>query len=166
MTDAGPCPSCGYRNPLGSNFCSSCGAQLGSVSGHETEAIEPTISTPVVAADGPGEVPSGIGMLIVRQGAKRGSRIALDADRVTIGRHPDSDIFLDDITVSRRHAEILRTDVGHEAVDAGSLNGTYINRELIERAQLVDGDELRVGKFKLVYVALGDDADHDLPSAP
>ena len=161
MTDAGPCPSCSYRNPLGSNFCSSCGAQLGQITEHKTEAIEPTISTPIVGGDASGEVPSGVGMLIVRQGSKRGSRMALDTDRVTIGRHPDSDIFLDDITVSRRHAEVIRTDDGHDVLDAGSLNGTYINKELIERATLADGDELQVGKFKLVYVALGHDADDD-----
>lgn len=85
--------------------------------------------------------------------------MALDTDRVTIGRHPESDIFLDDITVSRRHAEIIRTEAGHEVADAGSLNGTYVNRELVERARLSDGDQLQVGKFKLVYVALGDEAD-------
>lgn len=161
MSDAGPCPSCGYRNPLGSNFCSSCGSQLGSIDEHLTEAIEPTISTSVVDVDvdDPADVPDGIGMLIVRQGSKRGSRMALDTDRVTIGRHPDSDIFLDDITVSRRHAEVIRTPSGHDVTDAGSLNGTYINRELVERGSLTDGDELQVGKFKLVYVALGGAAD-------
>lgn len=158
MTDAGPCPTCGYRNPLGSNFCSSCGAQVGVAVDHKTEAIEPTISTPVVVAPRQG-VPSGIGMLIVRQGSKRGSRMALDTERVTIGRHPESDIFLDDITVSRRHADVVRTETGHEVADAGSLNGTYVNRNLVERAPLSDGDELQVGKFKLVYVALGDEAD-------
>jgi pSer/pThr/pTyr-binding forkhead associated (FHA) protein len=164
MSDAGPCPSCGYRNPLGSNFCSSCGAQLGSITEHHTEAIEPTVSTPVVNVADAGDVPGGVGMLIVRQGSKRGSRMALDTDRVTIGRHPESDIFLDDITVSRRHAEVIRTESGHDVIDAGSLNGTYINRELVERGTLADGDELQVGKFKLVYVALGDAADGTTPS--
>ena len=95
-------------------------------------------------------------MFVVREGPKRGSRISLDLDRVTIGRHPESDIFLDDITVSRRHAEIHRTVNGFDVSDAGSLNGTYVNRTLVERAQLQDGDELQVGKFKLVFVALGD----------
>lgn len=158
MTGAGECPACGYDNPLGSNFCSSCGAPMGAVVDHKTEAIEPTASTPVVT-DPAAEMPSGIGMLIVRQGSKRGSRMALDTERVAIGRHPESDIFLDDITVSRRHAEVVRTGSGHEVIDAGSLNGTYVNRNLIERAPLTDGDELQVGKFKLVYVALGDAAD-------
>lgn len=158
MTDASVCSSCGYDNPLGSNFCSSCGVQIGSAVHHQTEAIEPTASTPVVTDPG-GEMPGGIGMLIVRQGSKRGSRMALDTDRVAIGRHPESDIFLDDITVSRRHAEVVRTESGHEVIDAGSLNGTYVNRNLVERAALSDGDELQVGKFKLVYVALGDESD-------
>lgn len=161
MSDAGPCPSCSYRNPLGSNFCSSCGEQLGTITDHLTEAIEPTVSTPAIDFNGADEVPAGIGMLIVRQGSKRGSRMALDTDRVTIGRHPESDIFLDDITVSRRHAEVIRTESGHDVIDAGSLNGTYVNRELVERGSLADGDELQVGKFKLVYVALGDSADGD-----
>ncbi|MEZ5228448.1 MAG: FHA domain-containing protein [Acidimicrobiales bacterium] len=96
-------------------------------------------------------------MFVVRVGSKRGSRIALDADLITIGRHPDSDIFLDDITVSRRHAEVRRANGGFEVVDAGSLNGTYINKELIEQGPLSDGDELQVGKFKLVYLELGAD---------
>ena len=158
MSDAGPCPSCGYRNPLGSNFCSSCGASLGEVVDNKTEAIEPTVSTPIVPDDA-GAAPSGVGMLIVRQGAKRGSRMALDTELVTIGRHPDSEIFLDDITVSRRHAEIRRTANGHEVRDVGSLNGTYVNKSIVESATLRDGDELQVGKFKLVYVALGDEED-------
>jgi len=131
---------------------------MGPVADHKTEAIEPTANTPVVP-DAAEPVPSGVGMLIVRQGSKRGSRMALDTASVAIGRHPESDIFLDDITVSRRHAEVLRTETGHEVIDAGSLNGTYVNRNLVERSPLSDGDELQVGKFKLVYVALGDDAD-------
>ncbi len=147
------CPECGYENPLGANFCSSCGHKMFDRRSDTTEALDPTIDAPLVNEDG--EATQG-GMLVVRQGSKRGSRIALDADRIQIGRHPESDIFLDDITVSRRHAEVLRTATGFEVADVGSLNGTYINREIVERAPLSDGDELQVGKFKLVYVALGD----------
>lgn len=133
----------------------SCGRELlhGEVE-RTTESVEITANSPEVGAE---PAPATSGMLVVRQGSKRGSRITLDADKVTIGRHPDSDIFLDDITVSRRHAEIHRTPVGYDVVDAGSLNGTYINRALIERSPLTDGDELQVGKFKLVYVALEED---------
>lgn len=147
------CGSCGYDNPLGSNFCSSCGQPLKANRADDTEALDPTIDAPIVLDDRPANT----GMLVVRQGAKRGSRMALDADRIEIGRHPESDIFLDDVTVSRRHAEVLRNPSGHEVIDAGSLNGTYVNRELVERAALSDGDELQIGKFKLVYVALGGD---------
>lgn len=160
MSDAGPCPSCGYTNPLGSNFCSSCGATLSEVGEHHTEAIDPTLASPPDDEVAP-PTPPGIGMLIVRQGSKRGSRMALDSDRITIGRHPKSDIFLDDITVSRRHAEVRLTPDGHEVADVGSLNGTYVNRERVDQSLLADGDELQVGKFKLVYVALGDGVEAD-----
>jgi pSer/pThr/pTyr-binding forkhead associated (FHA) protein len=87
----------------------------------------------------------------VKRGSKAGSRFALDQDVTTAGRHPESDIFLDDITVSRHHAEVIRTSAGYEVRDAGSLNGTYLNRERIERSALGNGDELQVGKFKLVF---------------
>ncbi len=93
-------------------------------------------------------------MLVVRQGPKAGSKIALDSPQIQIGRHPESDIFLDDITVSRRHAEVLREPHGYDVVDVGSLNGTYVNRKRVDRAPLSDGDELQIGKFKLVYVAI------------
>jgi len=91
------------------------------------------------------------GMLVVLQGAKAGARIALDADLIKVGRHPESDIFLDDITVSRRHAEILRDSTTYRVCDVGSLNGTYVNRDLVDEAELVDGDEVRIGKYKLVF---------------
>ena len=93
-------------------------------------------------------------MFVVRQGPKRGSRIALDTDEVSIGRHPESDIFLDDVTVSRRHAVIRRVGNEFHVSDAGSLNGTYVNQSRVETATLADGDEVQIGKFKLVYLAL------------
>jgi pSer/pThr/pTyr-binding forkhead associated (FHA) protein len=96
-------------------------------------------------------IPVDLGMLIVKRGSKAGSRFALDQDVTTAGRHPESDIFLDDITVSQHHAEVIRTSAGYEVRDAGSLNGTYLNRERIERSALGNGDELQVGKFKLVF---------------
>jgi len=98
---------------------------------------------------------SGAAEFVVKRGEKAGSRFIVDAALVTIGRHPDSRIFLDDVTVSRRHAEV-RYDEGHYRVtDVGSLNGTYLNRERVEEARLTSGDELQVGKFKLVFL-LGD----------
>ncbi len=150
------CPQCGHRNPLGSRFCSSCGAALDDGGNHTTTM---TVSVPVDSAQVPAvdvdleELPSGVGMLVVTRGPNSGSRFALDEARVTAGRHPDSVIFLDDITVSRRHAEIRRVEGGYEVCDVGSLNGTYLNRERVETARLNDGDELQIGTFKLLFIA-------------
>ncbi len=90
-------------------------------------------------------------MVVVKRGPNARSKFVLEADVTRAGRHPDSDIFLDDITVSRRHAEIHRTANGYIVRDVGSLNGTYLNRERIEEAKLNNGDELQIGKFKLVF---------------
>jgi len=92
------------------------------------------------------------GLFVVRQGPKAGARYALDDDLVTLGRHPKSTIFLDDITVSRRHAEVHRSQAAYKVRDVGSLNGTYVNRRLVEEGQLSEGDEVQIGRFKLVFV--------------
>ncbi len=92
------------------------------------------------------------GLFIVNQGAKAGARYALDSDVVSLGRDPSSDIFLDDITVSRRHAEVERDGARYSIRDVGSLNGTYVNRRLTESGELSEGDEVQVGKFKLIFV--------------
>jgi pSer/pThr/pTyr-binding forkhead associated (FHA) protein len=99
-----------------------------------------------------GDVPAGSGLLVVKRGPNVGSRFALDPGKTTIGRHPDSDIFLDDVTVSRRHAEVHHDGSGFVVNDVGSLNGTYLNRERIEQADLHSGDELQIGKFRLVFL--------------
>ena len=91
------------------------------------------------------------GLLIVTRGPNLGARYALDAEHITIGRHPDSEIFLDDITVSRRHAELVHTGSAFRLRDASSLNGTYLNGRRIEDAAIDDGDELQIGKFKLAF---------------
>lgn len=91
-------------------------------------------------------------LLVVKRGPNAGSRFPLDADLVSAGRHPQSDIFLDDVTVSRRHAEFRRSGTGFEVSDVGSLNGTYVNREPIESAVLANGDEVQIGKFRLTYL--------------
>ncbi len=141
---------------MGSNFCSSCGSVL------ETSIDEPTTITfhPIAPSDPIDEeltfeldeIPAGMGALVVLRGAKAGSRFLLDDPITTAGRHPDSTIFLDDITVSRRHAEVRREGDRYLARDAGSLNGTYVNRERIEdEAELATGDELQIGKYKLVF---------------
>ncbi len=94
----------------------------------------------------------GSALLVVKRGPNAGSRFQLDKDVVSAGRHPQSDIFLDDVTVSRRHAEFRRTAEGYEVSDVGSLNGTYVNREPIESSTLSNGDEVQVGKFRLVFL--------------
>ncbi|MHB1486714.1 MAG: FHA domain-containing protein [Acidimicrobiales bacterium] len=151
------CHNCGHRNPDESNFCSSCGAGLVSSTSDTTVTF-----VPVEAAGELGEeeltvtlpdLPHGTGILVVKRGPNAGSKFTLDSDVTKAGRHPDSDIFLDDITVSRRHAEMVRAPKGYLVRDVGSLNGTYLNRERIEEAELSSGDEIQIGKFKLVYLA-------------
>lgn len=154
MADDVFCNRCGHRNPATSNFCSSCGAPL------VPRGEDPTtVAFTPEQGEGEGEfsveleaIPAGVGFLVVKRGPNVGSRFALDADVVKAGRHPQSHIFLDDITVSRRHAEIVREPDGYSVRDAGSLNGTYLNRERVESAKLKDGDELQIGTFKLVFL--------------
>ena len=152
------CNQCGHRNPTGSNFCSSCGAVLEHTSGDQTtitflpiesagEVAEEEVSVSV------GDVPAGLGVLVVKRGPNAGSRFVLDNEVTRAGRHPDSDIFLDDITVSRRHAEFLRRGETYVVRDVGSLNGTYLNRERIDESDLDNGDEVQIGKFRLVFLA-------------
>jgi len=101
-------------------------------------------------------IPEGMGMLMVKRGPNAGSRFMLESDVTRAGRHPDSEIFLDDITVSRRHAEFVRQGPGYVVRDVGSLNGTYLNRERLEESPLAHGDEVQIGKFKLVFLASGE----------
>jgi pSer/pThr/pTyr-binding forkhead associated (FHA) protein len=103
-----------------------------------------------------GELSSDVGVLIVRAGAQAGARFPLSATTTRMGRHPDSEISLDDITVSRRHADIERTSDGYVVSDAGSLNGTYVNQERVDRQLLRHGDELQIGKFRLVFFERND----------
>ncbi len=98
-------------------------------------------------------LPSGSALLVVRRGPNSGARFLLDVDLTTVGRHPEADIFLDDVTVSRRHAEFIRTGTSFEVRDLGSLNGTYFDGQRIETAALRDGSEVQVGKFRLTFYA-------------
>lgn len=154
------CNRCGHRNPEGSNFCSSCGAVLERLSPGDPATTTITFA-PVEAAGEVGEEeitvsledhPAGVGLLVVKRGPNAGSRFMLGDGATTIGRNPASDIFLDDVTVSRRHAEISHGEGQFTVTDAGSLNGTYLNRERIEKAVLHSGDELQIGKFRLVFL--------------
>jgi len=149
---AGECRRCGHRNADGSNFCSSCGLELYTrVDDTATLALDLGDLPPVTEAAAVPLPPGGSAVLVVTRGPDVGSRIALAGVRMTAGRHPDSDLFLDDVTVSRRHAEIVQSADGYEIIDVGSLNGTYVNRRRIERAALRPGDEVQIGKFKLVF---------------
>jgi len=100
-------------------------------------------------------LPRGYALLVVQRGPNAGSRFLLDQDVTTVGRHPDSDVFLDDVTVSRRHARFERSGESFTVVDIGSLNGTYINRDRADSALLANGDEVQIGKFRLVFFAGG-----------
>ena len=155
------CNRCGHKNPADANFCSSCGAALIghhgdlTVTFHSNDAAgevhEPDVTVHIDDfGDGPG-------VLVVKRGADAGTTYTLANSRTVIGRGPDSDIFLDDVTVSRLHAEVLRLPEGYVLKDGGSLNGTYVNRERIAETVLVSGDEVQIGKFRLVFlVDLGD----------
>jgi hypothetical protein len=150
------CHNCGHRNPPGVNFCSSCGAALQQTP-DATVAFIPEDATGELGEEelgvALGELAEGTGVLVVRRGPDTGAQFVLDGDVTHVGRHPDSEIFLDDITVSRRHAEFLREAGGYQVKDVGSLNGTYVNRERIDEVVLASGDEVQIGKFKLVFLS-------------
>ncbi|MEX2290889.1 MAG: FHA domain-containing protein [Mycobacteriales bacterium] len=165
------CTHCGHQNPDGSRFCARCGTALpragseGAASAVETTSAisltalevgleEGTAAAADAAPDaGPLEaLPPGSALLVVKRGPNAGSRFLLDAEVTTAGRHPESDIFLDDVTVSRRHAEFAREGGGFLVRDVGSLNGTYLNRERIDAAGLAGGDEVQIGKYRLVFL--------------
>jgi len=160
------CTRCGHENPEGSRFCAQCGAALSQervgestsiipkVGGEDSgEQVEVSGDTAADAHAGAVEsLPAGSALLVVKRGPNAGSRFLLDQDVTTAGRHPDSDIFLDDVTVSRRHAEFRRDAGEFVVVDVGSLNGTYVNREPVDTAVLATGDEVQIGKFRLVFL--------------
>lgn len=166
------CTRCGHRNAADSRFCSHCGTPLRgganverpsettstiSISGLEAYDAEvtgqtqlPNLSPEALAAVE--ALPAGSALLVVRRGPNSGSRFLLDSELTTAGRHPQSDIFLDDVTVSRRHVEFRRAPDGSFTVaDVGSLNGTYVNREPIDSVVLSAGDEVQIGKYRLVF---------------
>src|SRR3954454_12490801 len=154
-THAMHCPECGFVNAEGANYCQKCGAFLGDATGDTGETTiayqvgETGELTPVdlekVASEG--------AALVIRAGGGRaGESFPIQAEQTRIGRSPDAEVFLDDVTVSRNHALIVRRRDGLYIDDLGSLNGTYVNRRRIESHKLVDGDELQVGKYKLTYL--------------
>ncbi len=180
------CARCGRPNPDGARFCSYCGTQLAAPvppgsglpagpgtpgypaagSGERPGETTSTISLGRTDDDlgddlfpdsaSFGALPPGSALLLVMRGPNAGSRFRLDGDLTTAGRHPDSHIFLDDVTVSRRHAEFYRHGARFTVRDVGSLNGTYVNRERIEEAELIGGDEVQIGKFRMLFLTSQD----------
>ncbi|MDP2775432.1 MAG: FHA domain-containing protein [Nocardioides sp.] len=171
------CTSCGRQNPDDARFCAQCGTRLLSADAPAAdpatgsfESVGEATATIQIGQAGHGDrvetsdrqlnpvdaaavdaLPSGHALLVVQKGPGAGSRFLLDADETQAGRHPDSEIFLDDVTVSRRHAVFTRSGDAFTVSDAGSLNGTYVNRDRIEKVQLQDSDEVQIGKYRLVF---------------
>ncbi len=154
---AAHCPECGFVNPEGANYCQKCGAYLG---GPKEGGEEPTTMTYTV--DESGEMRqvdvdemvdrAGAALVIRSGGGRAGETFTIDDEKVSIGRTPDAGVFLDDVTVSRNHALLVRRRDGLYIDDLGSLNGTYVNRRRIESHKLADGDELQIGKYKLTFL--------------
>ena len=160
------CTSCGQQNPDDARFCAQCGNRLVAAG---PEAPAPVESTATITFGAPDRVdtsdrqlnpvdaaavdalPLGHALLVVQRGPGAGNRFLMDSDVVGAGRHPDSEIFLDDVTVSRRHAEFRRSGNDFTVSDVGSLNGTYVNRDRIDSVELTDGDEVQIGKYRLVF---------------
>ena len=147
------CSECGSQNSEAANYCARCGALLE----REASDIEQTLSyTPESLAEEAATGVEGVEgpALVVRSGGGRAGEVfALRSERTSVGRSPDCDIFLDDVTVSRRHAVITEEGGRFVIEDLGSLNGTFLNRHRIERAPLSDDDEVQIGKYRLVFLA-------------
>jgi hypothetical protein len=153
------CSQCGHQVPDDANFCPSCGTPVTRQSaGQEdtTASIDVGALDPHHDVEDLPELEPGTGMLVVVRGPNAGSRFLLDRAATTIGRHPDSDIFLDDVTVSRRHAEVALVDEGVMVKDLGSLNGSYVNGQRVDERVLASGDEVQIGRFKLLFVGDGE----------
>jgi pSer/pThr/pTyr-binding forkhead associated (FHA) protein len=149
------CPECGFQNPEAANYCAKCGALLV----RDESGSDTTMSyTPEEGEDEGAaildEIKTEGPALVVRSGGGRaGEHFLLEHETTTVGRSPDCDVFLDDVTVSRRHAQVLRQDGRFVIEDKGSLNGTFLNRRRIESGQLEDGDEVQIGKYKLTFLS-------------
>ncbi|MFN8176085.1 MAG: FHA domain-containing protein [Solirubrobacteraceae bacterium] len=150
------CSECGFANPEGANYCQRCGVHLtaSEATSEPTTAAYRVGETGEIEAVDIEDVVAGGAALVIRAGGGRaGETFALDGERVSIGRRPDADLFLDDVTVSRDHALLVSRGGEWWIDDCGSLNGTYVNRSRVESRQLEDGDELQVGKYKLAFLA-------------
>ena len=148
------CPECGFQNREVANYCSRCGALLvKEEAGAETTMTFTPEEGESSAASALGDIGVGGPALVVRAGGGRAGEVfPLDGDRITVGRSPECGIFLDDVTVSRKHAVLVGRDNRFFIEDQGSLNGTFLNRKRIESAELRDGDELQIGKYRLTFL--------------
>jgi pSer/pThr/pTyr-binding forkhead associated (FHA) protein len=147
------CPECGFQNPEAANYCAKCGALLAKEESGETTMTftpeDPEEEGQAALEDFGIKGPA----LVVRSGGGRaGETFLLEGERTTIGRSPDCEIFLDDVTVSRKHAVLERKSDAVRIEDLGSLNGTFLNRKRIEAGDLSDGDELQIGKYRLTFL--------------
>ena len=152
------CPECGFVVAEGANYCPKCGAYQGA----EAEASDDVTTATYVIDESTGElrpvdvadVAAEAGALVIRAGGGRvGQSYPLSGEQMSIGRSPEAEVFLDDVTVSRDHATLVRRGGAWWLDDSGSLNGTYVNRRRIDSHKLEDGDELQIGKYKLTYLA-------------
>ncbi|MCC6222363.1 MAG: zinc-ribbon and FHA domain-containing protein [Thermoleophilia bacterium] len=147
------CPECGFQNLEAAKYCEKCGALLIPDDGGETTmSFSPGETVEDVLAALPELGPGRVGVVVRLGGGRAGETYALERDLLTIGRHPDCDIFLDDVTVSRRHARLVRRGSGYAIEDEGSLNGTFVNRRRVDSQLLEDGDEVQIGKYKLTFL--------------
>ncbi|MGZ4170633.1 MAG: FHA domain-containing protein [Solirubrobacteraceae bacterium] len=150
------CPECGFANADGANYCQRCGAFLGGAeppAGANTATYRVGETGEIEELELSDVVARGAALVIRAGGGRAGESFPLEGDRLTVGRRPDSDIFLDDVTVSRDHAILVHRGSDYYLDDCGSLNGTYVNRRRIESHRLVDGDELQIGKYKLAFLS-------------
>jgi pSer/pThr/pTyr-binding forkhead associated (FHA) protein len=149
------CPECGFANAEGANYCQKCGAFLGDQtegSGDTTEVYQVDETGELHPVDLDTVTHEGATLVIRSGGGRAGEVFNVSGERMTIGRSPEAEVFLDDVTVSRNHALLVQRRDGLYIDDLGSLNGTYVNRRRIESHRLQNGDELQVGKYKLTYL--------------
>jgi FHA domain/zinc-ribbon domain len=146
------CPECGFQNPEAANYCSKCGALLHTPeSAEQTQTFSPEEGAEMLETLGDIGV-AGPALVVRSGGGRSGETFAPQGERTTIGRSPDCPVFLDDVTVSRKHAELVQRDGRWFIEDQGSLNGTFVNRRRVESADLSDGDEIQIGKYRMTFL--------------